>query len=262
MPADADLLELATDIAREAGALILQRRREGVEIAQSKSSPEDVVTHADRESEELISRLILAARPDDGILGEEGASKPSASGLTWVVDPIDGTVNYLYGLPRYAVSVAVVQGDPDPATWTALAGAVFNPAADELFQAARGGGALMNGRGIRVTNPTLDLALVGTGFSYSAEIRMQQAQVVGRLIGRVRDIRRLGAASLDLCDVGSGRLDAYFERELKPWDHAAAALIAAEAGALVTGRPGRRAGQEFVLAAHLGLHAQLEALVG
>ena len=260
MPAS-DLLSIATRIATEAGALAARRRAEGVTVAASKSSPEDIVTAADRETEELIRGLIADARPDDGFLGEEGGATASTSGLTWVVDPIDGTVNYLYGIPQYAVSVAVVEGEADPATWTALAGAVVNPTIGETFTAARGEGARLNDRLLRVTKPSLPLALVATGFGYAAEDRLDQARVVAGLIGSVRDIRRFGAASLDLCAVACGRVDAYYERGLKPWDHAAAALIAAEAGASVTDLEGGPAGIHFTLAAHPELAAELGDLL-
>ena len=256
--ANAELLDLARDISLRAGALILQRRIEGVEVAQTKTAPEDIVTRADQESEALIRSLLAEARPDDGFFGEETDASGGTSGLTWVVDPIDGTVNYLYGIPAYAVSIAVVEGEADPNTWRCLAGAVFNPAADELYTAQAGGGAFLGGR--RLTVPTgvqLPIALVGTGFSYSSERRRKQVAVVQGLIGSVRDIRRIGAASLDLCSVASGRLDAYYEKGLKPWDHAAGALVAAEAGARVQGLHGAPASSALTIAAEPGLFDQL-----
>ncbi|MDO5501494.1 MAG: inositol monophosphatase family protein, partial [Propionibacteriaceae bacterium] len=175
----------------------------------------------------------------------------STSGLTWVIDPIDGTVNYLYDIPAWAVSVAVVEGDPDPATWRAVAGCVVNPVTQEVYAAAAGGGAMLNGRGITAP-PQADLAtaLVATGFGYSAERRRHQAAVLAQMIGRVRDIRRIGAASLDLCAVAAGRLNGYWEKGLQPWDHAAGALIAREAGAEVSGLAARsRENEDFILAA-------------
>ena len=244
-----DLLELARSTAVTAGSLAARRRREGVEIAASKSSPEDVVTLADRETERLIRSIIADARPDDGFLGEEDGLVGSTSGLTWVVDPIDGTVNYLYGRPHWAVSIAVVEGDPDPLTWNALAGTVVNPSSGDVFTAARGGGAFLGDRRLQVREAELSLALVATGFSYAAETRRRQALVIADLITRVRDIRRAGTASLDLCDVAAGRIDAYFERGLKPWDHAAGALIASEAGAEVIGADGAAPSEHFVLSA-------------
>ncbi|MFP7762256.1 inositol monophosphatase family protein [Marisediminicola sp. LYQ134] len=255
------LLTIARDIALAAADLADRRRREGVEVAASKSSPEDVVTHADRETEQLIRSMIADARPDDGFYGEESGAETGTSGLTWIVDPIDGTVNYLYDIPHWAVSVAVVEGEPDPLTWTALAGAVVNPRAGEVYSAALGAGSYLGERRLAVAETELPLALVGTGFSYSASRRVEQARDLVGLVERVRDIRRMGTASLDLCAVAAGRLNAYFEEGLKPWDHAAGALIAAEAGATVTGRDGATAGGEFLLAAppQLALHLE-EAL--
>lgn len=261
MLANAELLEIAVTVARRAAALALQRRRDGVEVAASKSTLTDIVTKADREAETLIRDALAAARPGDGFLGEESGSTAGSSGLTWVVDPIDGTVNYFYGIPAYAVSVAVVEGDPDPGSWRTLAGAVVSPELGEVFGAAAGGGARLNGTVLRVNaGVELPLALVGTGFGYDAEVRTRQAAFVGELIGQVRDVRRMGAASLDLCSVAAGRLDAYFERGLNPWDHAAGALIAREAGGRVDGL-GATEGSELLIAAEPGLYAQLAPLV-
>ncbi|QNE45719.1 inositol monophosphatase [Glaciihabitans sp. INWT7] len=257
----AELLEIARSVAVQAGALARLRRSEGVEIAASKSSTEDIVTFADRETEALIRSRLAELRPHDGFFGEESDAETGTSGLTWVVDPIDGTVNFLYGIPHYAVSIAVVEGDPDPLTWRALAGVVANPASGETFSAQAGAGAFLGASPIRVAPPVeLSQALVGTGFSYLADIRSEQAEVLSGLLHRVRDIRRMGAASLDLCAIACGRLDAYFERGLGPWDHAAGALIAREAGARVTGRDGAPPSREFVLAAEPALAAGLERL--
>ncbi|MFT4028244.1 MAG: inositol monophosphatase family protein [Protaetiibacter sp.] len=258
----AELLELARAIALEAGELAAARRREGVEVAATKSSVVDVVTAADREVEELIRTRIAEARPRDAVLGEEGGASGGSSGVTWVVDPIDGTVNYLYGIPHYAVSIAVVEGDPDPAAWTALAGVVVNPASGELFTAARGAGAFLGGRPIRVADAVpLGQALVATGFAYDAAMRGRQGEVVARLLPRVRDIRRQGTASLDLASVAAGRLNAYFERTLNPWDHAAGALIAQEAGAVVKGLGAARPSREFIVAGHPDVVGPLEELL-
>lgn len=267
MSTPTELLTLAREIALEAGALIVRRRAEGVEVAASKSSPEDIVTHADREAELLIRGRLADARPNDGFLGEESEGSRGTSGLSWVVDPIDGTVNYLYGIPFYAVSIAVVEsgsgaGEPDPATWTTLAGAVYNPAIDEMFTASAGGGAWLGDQRLQVKSGVpLSLALVGTGYSYQAERRLRQAQVVHGLIGQVRDIRRLGSAALDLCAVASGRLDLYYERGLNPWDHAAAALIAREAGAQVGAFGGDREGNNLILAGGPDLCERFEPLL-
>jgi myo-inositol-1(or 4)-monophosphatase len=258
-PAPAELLELVRTIAQEAGALAALRRSEGVEVAATKSSAVDVVTHADRETEVFIRAAIAKARPNDGFFGEESAGTLGTSGLTWVVDPIDGTVNYLYGIPQYAVSIAVVEGEADPHSWTALAGVVFNPASGEIFSASLGGGAYLGDKKLAVNrNVPLGQALVSTGFSYEADVRVKQAKVILGFIASVRDIRRGGSAALDLCSVAAGRVDVYAERGLNPWDHAAGALIAAEAGATVSGF-GERAGSiDFLIAGDAPLVAELK----
>lgn len=257
-----ELLDLARSVALEAGELAALRRREGVEVAATKSTVVDVVTEADREVERLVLGRLLDSRPDDGLLGEEGASVSGSSGLTWVVDPIDGTVNYLYGIPHYAVSIALVEGDPDPLTWTSRAGVVLNPATGELFTAEAGLGAYCGDRRMTVGDPVpLEMALVATGFAYRAETRAFQGDVVARLLPSVRDVRRQGTASLDLCFVGDGRYDAYFERTLSPWDHAAGALVAREAGARVTGRAGAAPSRDLILAAHPEVAERLETLL-
>ena len=179
------------------------------------------------------------ARPNDGVIGEEGTSKDGTSGITWVIDPIDGTVNYLYNLPVYAVSIAATVNDPEAFAdgHRAIAGAVYNPVGDELFEAWEGGGARCNGSAIQVSDhDDLATALVGTGFSYSAKNRAEQAAVLARLLPRVRDIRRIGVCAYDICLVAGGRLDGYYEKGVHPWDFAAAALIAREAGAMLLGR--------------------------
>lgn len=258
MPHD-DLLSIARTIALEAGALAKLRRSEGVEVAASKSSPVDVVTEADRETERLIRSRLAELRPDDGILGEEGLTTSGTSGLNWIVDPIDGTVNFLYGIPHYAVSIAVVEGDPDPLTWRALAGAVLNPATGELFTAVAGGGAFLGESRIAVADSVpLSQALVATGFAYDSAMRGRQGRVIAELLPLVRDIRRQGTASLDLCFVAAGRYNAYFERTLSPWDHAAGALIAREAGATVKGLGDAAPSREFILAAQPEVAALLE----
>lgn len=184
-----------------------------------------MVTEFDRAAEEQIVGRLRRKRPLDGIVGEEGSDTAGTSGVHWLIDPIDGTTNFLYGLPGWAVSVAALDDDG------ALAGAVYVPAFDELFTATRGGGALLDGQPIRcgeVTDPAT--ALVATGFGYTADRRARQGARVARLLPQVRDIRRFGAASVDLCYVAAGRLDAYFEEGLGPWDFAAGELIAREAG--------------------------------
>ncbi len=258
MPHD-ELLTLARDTAVRAGELAKLRRSEGVSVAASKSSSVDIVTEADRETERLIRDALAAARPNDGFYGEESGAEKGSSGLTWIVDPIDGTVNFLYGIPHYAVSIAVVEGEPDPLTWTALAGCVVNPASGEVFTATAGSGAFLGSEPIRVADAVdLSQALVATGFAYDSVVRGEQGRLVAGLLPLVRDIRRQGTASLDLCFVAAGRLNAYFERTLSPWDHAAGALIAREAGARVTGVAGQPPSRDGILAAHPDVAALLE----
>jgi myo-inositol-1(or 4)-monophosphatase len=254
-----DLLSIARDVTLKAGALAKLRRSEGVEVAAAKSSPVDIVTEADRETERLIRSLLAQARPDDGFYGEESDASGSTSGLHWIVDPIDGTVNFLYGIPHYAVSIAVVEGDPDPLTWKALAACVFNPASGEVFTAELGGGAFLGDTAIHVA-PAVELsqALVATGFAYDSQMRGRQGAVVAQLLPEVRDIRRMGTASLDLCAVATGRVNAYFERTLSPWDHAAGALIAREAGATVKGLADAAPSRDFILAAEPSLAVMFE----
>jgi myo-inositol-1(or 4)-monophosphatase len=201
-----------------------------------------MVSDADRDAEALIRDLLTAERPDDGLLGEEGSLVAGSSGRRWVVDPLDGTTNYLYGFPAWAVSVALEEGDARPGgTGAGLVGVVHDPLRGETFTAARGEGARLDGTAIAVSaSSRLDSALIGTGFGYAAQRRAEQAEVVARVLPRVRDIRRAGAAALDLCMVACGRLDGYYERGLNAWDWAAGSLIAAEAGAAVlplTGDP-------------------------
>lgn len=257
-----ELLDIARTVALEAGELILRRRREGVEVADRKSSAIDIVTHADRECEQFVQARIAELRPQDGFFGEEGADSSSQSGVTWIVDPIDGTVNYLYDIPQYAVSIAVVEGDANPETWAQLAGVVNNPAISEVFTAARGEGAQLNGAAIRVNHETdMAFALVATGFSYSTEDKAKQAAVLQRVLPAVRDLRRPGAASLDLCAVAAGRLDGYFERGTKPWDFGAGSLIVREAGGRVGGFHGAKEGTDLVLATNEALFNQLHDLI-
>ncbi|WP_163548571.1 inositol monophosphatase family protein [Candidatus Frankia nodulisporulans] len=253
------LLDVALTIAREAGEL-LARGREGTVAAEStKSSPTDVVTALDRASEALVARRLGELRPGDGLLGEEGADSASSTGVRWIVDPLDGTVNYLYRLPNWAVSIAAeVNGE-------VIAGVVHAPAlggAGTTFTATRGGGAFRDGSVLTGSTETeLSRALVATGFGYTVARRTAQVAVLTRVVPRVRDIRRMGAASLDLCAAAEGVLDAYYERGLKPWDHAAGALVAAEAGLRVGGLLGRRAGEDLVVAAPPALFGPLTDLL-
>jgi myo-inositol-1(or 4)-monophosphatase len=251
---DQELLELAREVALEAAALVEARRAGRVEVADTKSSVTDVVTEADRAAEELIYGRLTRARPGDGFLGEEGATADSSTGVTWVVDPIDGTVNFLYDIPQYAVSVAAERDG------TAVAGVVVDVTAGAVFTARRGGGAYVDGRRLRVREIVpLDQRLVATGFSYVPETRTVQAAAVGRMLASVRDVRRMGSAALDLCMVASGRVDGYVEEGVKPWDVAAAALVAEEAGARVETRRGA-GGSPCVIAAPAGGFAELEEL--
>ena len=238
----------AVTTAVAAGDLARDGRPVDLGVSSTKSSPTDVVTAMDLAVEALVRERLSALFPEDGFLGEEGGFEPGTSGRTWVVDPIDGTVNYLYGLPAHAVSVAVVRsggGDPlarpEPATWTALAGCVHAPATGETWSAARGAGARREapgspGRALAVRDPAPDLsrALVGTGFAYRAQVRAAQGRVLAALLPRVRDVRRIGSAAIDLCMVADGRLDAVYEQGMHPWDLAAGALVVAEAGGVVT----------------------------
>ena len=249
-------------IAREAATLANELTEGGVSALATKSTSVDVVTIVDRDVEALIRRRIGERFPGDGICGEEDAATASETGRYWVVDPIDGTTNLLYGIPQYGVSIAVVEGNPASWDWTALAGVVINPVSGEEFWAERGGGAFLNGAPITVNQPT-DLAqtLVATGFAYNATTRTRQAEVVSRIIHRVRDIRRFGACSLDLCALAAGRVDIYFERTLSAWDFAAGALIAAEAGADVRGWNGAAPSSDWMLAAHPSIIDEIEALL-
>ncbi|SIT68139.1 inositol monophosphatase family protein [Microbacterium sp. RU33B] len=255
-----DLTTLALEIAREAGELARRRRTEGVAIAATKSALADIVTEADREVEDLIRARLSAARPDDGFLGEETGAERGVSGITWVVDPIDGTVNYAYGIPAYAVSIAAVTGEPAPATWEAIAGAVFNPAMGELFHATIGEGAWLDDQRIAVNaEPWPAGALLATGFGYDPSTHAGDLARVARVMPLARDLRRIGAASLDLAYVAAGRLDGYFERGLQPWDHAAGALIVREAGGITGGSEGGRPGNAMTIAAPPALYETLLA---
>jgi myo-inositol-1(or 4)-monophosphatase len=237
-PSHGELATLALEVAREAAELVRERRRGEVTVAATKSSEVDVVTEADRATEALIRARLQALRPDDAILGEEGDDVPGTTGLRWVVDPIDGTVNFLYDLPQYAVSIAVERDGE------VVAGVVVNAAlgteyvghlADEHGPAV----ATRDGVPLRVADPTpLALRLIGTGFNYDAGIRGLQAQALVRLITVVRDVRRLGSCALDLCHVAEGALDGYVEEGVNLWDHAAGGLIARVAGARFEIHPG------------------------
>jgi myo-inositol-1(or 4)-monophosphatase len=220
-----ELRALAESVAREAGALLREAFR-GPELRiAAKSTPTDLVSEADHAAEHLIRERIAAARPDDGVLGEEGGDVAGSSGIRWVVDPLDGTVNFLFGIPQWAVSIACEDGEGT------LVGVVYDPERDELFSAERGGRATLDGRPITPSSRTdLATALIGTGFGYDAEVRRAQAAVVAGLLPNCRDVRRFGAAAIDLAWTACGRLDAYYEHGLNPWDLAAGGLICECAG--------------------------------
>jgi myo-inositol-1(or 4)-monophosphatase len=282
----ASLLELAVQAARMAGALLLQRVSDGAERdVTSKSTPTDLVSEADVASQRAIRDLLASRRPDDGFLGEEeGSSQEGSSGLSWIVDPLDGTVNYLFGIPQWSVSVAVRDARG------AVAGAVFDPNRDELFVATRDGRArLLGGHGAielhrapahdasheRRTGGVvgadaqagsgggeLASAMVATGLAYDADVRGAQARVLERLVPRVRDIRRFGSAALDLAWTAAGRFDAYYERSVKQWDIAAGALVCERAGLRVHELPARESLPWGILVAPQALCEPLLELVG
>ncbi|MFD7437466.1 inositol monophosphatase family protein [Streptomyces sp. NPDC059861] len=256
-----ELLALAQEAARRAGALLRDGRPADLAVAATKSSPIDVVTEMDIAAEKLITDLISDRRPDDGFLGEEGASSEGSSGVRWVIDPLDGTVNYLYGLPTWAVSIAAEQ---DGET---VAAVVAAPMRGETYHAVRGGGAWATGAwdgerrlACRPSAP-LEQALVSTGFNYVTAVRAHQAEVVRKLIPLVRDIRRSGSAAVDLCDVAAGRLDGYYERGLNAWDYAAGDLVAREAGALTGGRPSELLSPDLTVAGTPGVFEPLQRLL-
>lgn len=227
-----ELAELGVRAATQAGNRLAQlapRHRDLGEAAISKSSQSDVVTTADLESEAIIMEVLFGERPDDTVLAEEGSGRRGASDVTWIVDPLDGTTNFVYGFGSFAVSIAARDGD------RVVAGVVHDPIANETFVAALGAGATRNGIAL-VPNqpPSLAMALVGTGFGYRPSQRAAQGRLLPTLLPAVRDIRRGGSAALDCCSVASGRLDAYFEAGLSPWDFAAGLLIATEAGCAAT----------------------------
>ncbi|GGS51712.1 inositol monophosphatase [Planobispora rosea] len=248
-------LELAERIAREAGEMLLAKRPARPEVLATKSSPTDVVTALDRAAEELIRARIREARPDDAILGEEGGTTGDGR-VRWIVDPIDGTVNFLYGLPEWSVSIAVeVDGE-------VVAGVVNVVPRGEVFTAAKGEGAWLAGERLRCnTGVPLERALIATGFGYEPGRRAVQGEVLAHVVARVRDIRRGGSAASDLCAVAAGRVDGYYERGPQAWDYAAGGLVAAEAGARVGGLHGKPANPGLTLCAAPGLFEELHDLL-
>ncbi len=250
-----EVLNLAESIALKAGSLLVNRPSKF--DLDEKSGVFDFATQMDHESEKLIVSEILAARPDDGLIGEEGANRESKSGVTWVIDPIDGTVNYLYDIPGWCISIAAKDKDGG------LAGVVYSPATQSLWKAHRGGGAFLNGNPIKCNDPVaLNRALVGSGFAYDLEKRKIQAALIARLLPEIRDLRRLGACAVDICHVASGSLDAYFEAGVNEWDYAAAGLIATEAGAMISIDKGIWNGEKnMVIVAGPALHPALSAQI-
>lgn len=246
---------LAVQLAQGAGAVVRSGRHAQGAVA-AKSTQTDLVTEVDRSTERWLVERLAKYRPDDAILGEEGGGREGTSGVRWLLDPIDGTVNFVLGIPQFAVSVAVeVQG-------VVVAGAVCNPMSRETFHARVGGGAYLGER--RLSGPRdvpLARAVVGTGFGYDAAVRHRQISAVAPLLPQIADIRRLGAASLDLCFLAAGRLDAYFEAGLNPWDHAAGGLIATEAGCVVSGLRGRPPSEKLYAAAGAALAPAFFALL-
>jgi myo-inositol-1(or 4)-monophosphatase len=284
--AQTELLEVAVEAARMAGVLLLERARAGRERdVSSKSTPTDLVSEADLASERAIRALLATRRPEDGFVGEEGGSEQGTSGLEWVVDPLDGTVNFLFGIPQWCVSVAV--RDAGGGT---LAGAVYDPNRGELFTATRDGTARLSGGGVdHLGAPAGDAAgvvsragsgeeevlelrgsrraelataMVATGLAYDARVRAAQAKVLVRAIPRVRDIRRFGSAALDLCWTAAGRFDGYFERTVKPWDIAAGALVCERAGLSVLELEEHEDLPYGILAAPSAIAGELLELVG
>lgn len=242
VPAAAELRDLAVEVVTSAGALLTQRRADDLEF-DTKSSPTDLVTVMDHAAERLVIEALRVARPDDPILAEESGARPGTGPVRWIVDPLDGTVNYAYGIPAYGVSIGAEVGG------AVIAGAVFSAVAGGVYEAVAGGGARFDGRPLHCSDADdLALSLVGTGFGYRAKDRAVQGEVVSRLLPQVRDIRRIGSAALDLCAVAGGRLDAFYEAGLNPWDRAAGMLIASESGAR-TGTVTTRAGEVTVAAA-------------
>jgi myo-inositol-1(or 4)-monophosphatase len=255
VPAD-DLLALAVRAARAAGELLAERFGDPATGIAAKSTRTDLVSDADREAEALIAGMLRAERPDDALVGEEGAHASGASGLRWLVDPLDGTINYLWAVPQWSVSLACLDADG------ALAGVVHDPVRGETFTAVRGRGAHRGEVPLVLTGGIeLGEALLGTGFGYDAERRALQIRRLRAVLPAVRDVRRFGSAALDLAWVACGRLDAFYETGLNPWDGAAGALLVREAGGTVEELPPRDGLPTGLIAARPGLAGRLRALV-
>ncbi len=249
-----ELVTGAADIVRGLGRRDLLGHRD-LSVG-TKSTATDLVTQVDRATERWLVEHLAATRPDDAVLGEEGGARPGSSPVRWLIDPIDGTVNFVLGIPHYAVSVAAeLDGE-------VVAGAVVDVVSGETFRARRGAGAWLNETALGGPRDVpMERAVIGTGFGYDAAARTRQISIVAELLPRIADIRRMGAASLDLCSVAAGRLDGYFEAGLNPWDYAAGALIAEEAGCRVTGLRGRPASARLTAAAGVSLAAEFFAVL-
>ena len=245
-----ELLDLSLSIAKRAGDLLVDRPASW--DLTVKTTAIDIATQMDLASEKLIVESILAARPDDGVIGEEGTARPSKSGVTWVIDPVDGTVNYFYGLPGWAISIAAKDESGT------LAGVVHSPTVNSTWYASKGNGAFLNDVKIGCNDPIeLNRALLSTGFAYDVRDRIEQLKIVNLLLPQIRDLRRIGSAAADICHVATGLVDGYFETGLHEWDLAAAELIAREAGAVVSTRPWH--GLNLTVAAGPHLFAALNA---
>ncbi|MEA2452966.1 MAG: monophosphatase [Actinomycetota bacterium] len=251
-----EILDLAVEAAHSAGSLLLDRFRQPAEGVEAKTTPTDLVSDADKAAEALILDLIGSKRPDDGVLSEEGGGGSSSSGLTWVVDPLDGTVNFLFEIPVWSVSIAVEDDKGG------LVGVVHHPSTKETFTATRGGGSHLNGLAIHVSERTdISSALVGTGFAYDARARAVQAEIATRVLPKARDIRRAGSAALDLAALACGRLDAFYEAPMERWDKAAGILLITEAGGVVTPLEAPFDLSPGVVAGNQILHDQLRDLI-
>lgn len=256
-PPGPELVEIGAEAATAAGRLLLDRFGQPHRQVQAKGSPTDLVSEADRAAEALIRECLGARRPEDAVLGEEAGDAPGASGLRWLVDPLDGTINYLFGIPHWSISVACEDADGT------IAGVVHDPLRDQTFAASREALPTLNGHAFEASIcRDLTLAMVGTGFAYDSDVRVRQGEVATRVLGQARDLRRLGSAALDLAWTACGRFDAYYERDLKPWDRAAGALLCQQAGLRLRELPPADGLPSGLLAAPAGLVDQLEALVG
>ncbi|HEX2084448.1 MAG TPA: inositol monophosphatase family protein [Solirubrobacteraceae bacterium] len=252
-----ELLTVACDAARLAGGLLAERFAAGAEReVVSKSTPTDLASEADLAAEAAIRALLAERRPGDALLGEEEggeAARPSAGQLRWVFDPLDGTINYLFRIPHWSVSVACEDADGG------VVGVIYDPLRDELFAATRDGGPTLNGDPVAAAPPRpVPESLVVTGFAYDAAVRARQAQILAAMVSRVRDVRRMGSAALDMAWLAAGRYDAYFERTVKPWDVAAGTLLCRRAGLEVRDLPARDGLPYGVIA---GRPALIEALL-